>query len=242
MGALAVSCYPRALAYLLFTAVSVSPSGLASASGSSVGSVKLEAIQCLQGRSEAPQLSIAAASEYPNLHYVAADASIVQMQYGYYAVTDALPEGNYFFRLQSRHCFSYLQAAVLAGHTRALSIALNATKAGNGKMPFKLFDSENAVAGRLAIRPAVGWLVGPGGGKRVLDLQDDAYYIERVPPGRYALRFELHGSLQSEISLDVSDISPTQLVERDIDIATFRRNLGLISASGGTLKECGYCF
>lgn len=106
----------------------------------------------------------------------------------------------------------------------------------------KLFDSENAVAGALAVRPSAGWIVGANGTTRVLDLQDDAYYIERVPPGRYSLRFELHGSLQSEISLDLGTLSPTQLLERNVDIAAFRKNLGAILWPSGTLKKCSYCY
>jgi hypothetical protein len=237
---LRVSRYAHVLALLLLVTVPVSP--VASASASTPASVRLEAILCSEGRAEAPQLSIAPSSEYPSLHYVTTNASAEKITEGYYMVTSAVPQGNYFFQLQSRSCSGYLQAAVLAGRTRVLSMALHPARAKNGKLWIKLFDSENAVAGTLAIRPDVGWIVAAGGGKRVLDLQDDAYYIERVPPGKYTLRFELHGGLQSEIPLDISDISPTQLAERDVDIATFRKNLGLILAVGGTLKECDYCY
>lgn len=122
---------------------------------------------------------------------------------------DQLPQGNYFFQLRSTDCFSYFQAAILARHKRLLSVALARRIAGAvGGGMVKLFDSENAVAGALAVRPSAGWIVGANGSTRVLDLQDDAYYIERVPPGRYSLGFELHGSLQSEISLDLGTLSP----------------------------------
>jgi hypothetical protein len=106
----------------------------------------------------------------------------------------------------------------------------------------KLFGIENAVAGTLAVRPDVGWIVAGDGSKRVLDLQDGAFYIPRVYPGKYSLRFELHGGWQSEIDVNLSSISSTQLIELDIDLSTLRQNLGNILATGGTLKECGYCY
>jgi hypothetical protein len=215
---------------------------LAMAQVSANASVTFEVIQCPEGRAEAPQLSIAPASEYPTLRYADTDlASNRRLADGYYEITSDVPQGNYFFRLRSNHCSNYLQNAVLAGHKRILSIALHPTPR-IGQLSIKLFDSENAVTGTLAVRPDVGWIVTASGGTRVLDLQDGAYYIERVEPGKYTLRFELHGSLQSEIPLDLSGISPTQLREFDIDIATFRKNIGAISAHGGTFKDCGYCY
>ena len=232
---------------LLFLAPARPALGLASqptAAFSDFGTVTLEVIQCSQGRAEVPQLSIAPASEYPHLHYTIADrASVARLDDGYYAVMDQLPQGNYFFEIRSTGCFSYFQSAILAGHKRLLSVALARRVAGavGGGMA-KLFGSENAVAGVLAVRPSVGWIVAANGSTRVLDLQDGAYYIERVPPGRYSLRFELHGSLQSEISLDLRNFSPTQFLERDVDIATFRKNLGAILSPSGTLKKCSYCY
>jgi hypothetical protein len=234
---LLVAPFCLALATLLFA-----PSPSTEADVPPNASVTLEVIQCAQGRAEAPQLSIASASEYPNLHYAADSASAQRLGDGYYEVTGSLPQGNYFFQLQSSHCSDYLQAAVLSGHKRILSIALHTRNPGADKVYAKLFDSENAVSGTLAIRPNVGWIVGANGATRVLDLQDGAYYIERVEPGKYSLRFELHGSLQSEIPLDLSDISSKQSYEHDIDAATFRKNIGLILAHGGTLKDCSYCY
>ena|GEM_PF-3945236 len=75
-----------------------------------------------------------------------------------------------------------------------------------------------------------------------MDLQDGAFYIERVYPGKYSLRFELHGGWQSEIDVNLSSVSSTQLVERDLDLSTVRRNLGNILETGGTSKECDYCY
>jgi hypothetical protein len=215
---------------------------LALAEVSSDASVTFEVIQCAGGRTEAPQLSVAPASEYPNLRYIDTDlTSARRLADGYYEATSTVPQGNYFFRLRSNHCSNYLQNAVLSGHKRILSIALHPTPKA-GQLFTKLFDSENAVSGTLAVRPDVGWIVAANGATRVLDLQDGAYYIERVIPGRYILRFELHGSLQSEIPLDLSDMSPTQLYESDIGIATFRKNIGSILGAGGTLKDCSYCY
>jgi hypothetical protein len=205
-------------------------------------SLTFEVIQCAEGRTESPELYLAGASDYPNLRYAVADSvSVERIDDGYYRLTDSVPQGNYFFQLRSSHCSNYLQAAVLAEHRRVLSIALEPIP-GPGKFRVKLFDSENSVAGTLAVRPSVGWLVAANGATRVLDLQDGAYYIERVVPGKYSLRFELHGSLQSEITIDLSNISQAQLVNRDINASTFRKNIGTILARGTTLKDCSYCY
>lgn len=227
---------------LLFATSLFAPSSAAVADASANASMTLEVIQCAQGRTEAPQLSIALASEYPNLRY--APTKSVSAQHlgdGYYYSTYNVPQGNYFLRLQSDRCSGYLQAALLGGHKRALSIALEA-RPGTGKVSVKLFDSENSLCGTLVVRPSIGWMVAANGATRVLDLQDGAYYIERVLPGKYSLRFELHGSLQSEVSVDLSNISSTQLFERDVDAATFRKNIGWILPHGGTFKECSYCY
>jgi hypothetical protein len=92
------------------------------------------------------------------------------------------------------------------------------------------------------VRPSVGWIVAASGARRILDLQDGAYYIEPVEPGKYSLRFELHGGLQSEMPPDLSNISAKQFYEHDIDVAAFRKNIGLILAHGGRLKDCSYCY
>lgn len=103
-----------------------------------------------------------------------------------------------------------------------LSIALHENP-GPGKIDLELFGSENSVAGEIPVRAAVGWIVAASGATRALDLQDGAYYIDRVEPGRYSLRFELHGSLQSEMPLNLSEVLPTQLYRHDVDISTFRK-------------------
>ncbi|MFY9718867.1 MAG: hypothetical protein WAK16_04415 [Candidatus Cybelea sp.] len=209
--------------------------------GSDLASVTLQVIQCPLDRSEAPALSLAPAAAYPKLEYIGANASVQRAEEGYYLVTIAVAQGNYFFKLQSTHCSNYLQAAVLQGRSRTLSLPLF-TIAPKGRFNVKLFDSENALAGTLPVRPDVAWLVADGGGKRVLDLQDGAYYLDRLPPAKYKIRMELHGSYQSEIPLDLSRISPTQFVEHNLDMATIRKNLGKILASGDTLKDCEYCY
>jgi hypothetical protein len=211
----------------------------ASASPRELASLTFEVIQCPQGRSEVPRLFVAVGSEYPKLNYVATDAPVQKADDGYFVLTTKIAQGNYFYRLESEHCFNYTQDAVLGGHGRTLSIALYR------RMPRslgKFFGIENAVAGTLPVRPDVGWIVAADGSKRVLDLQDGAFYIERVYPGKYSLRFELHGGWQSEIDVDLSSVSSTQLVERDLDLSTVRQNLGNILATGGTLKECDYCY
>lgn len=212
----------------------------ASATPRDLASLSFDVIQCPQGRSEAPRLFVAAASEYPKLQYVEVDASVQRAADGYFILATNIRQGNYFYRVESEHCSNYTQDAVLNGHSRTLSMALFPR---TGSIVYsKLFGIENAVAGTLAVRPDVGWIVAGDGSKRVLDLQDGAFYIPRVYPGKYSLRFELHGGWQSEIDVNLSSISSTQLIELDIDLSTLRQNLGNILATGGTLKECGYCY
>lgn len=232
--------FSRSYTLLLVTQLLI-PTSSPAAGVAANASVTLEIIQCAQGREELPQLSVALASEYPSLRYVAELTPAQRIDDGYYKITASVPEGNYFFELRSKHCSNYLQASALRGHARILSIALHQNPRA-GELYLKLFSFENSVAGTIAVRPAVGWIVAANGTMRVLDLQDGAYYIERVPPGKYSLRFELHGSLQSEIPLDLSNLSSTQLYEYDIDAPTFRRNIGPILAHGGTLKDCSYCY
>jgi|SRR5580700_6854505 hypothetical protein len=59
-----------------------------------------------------------------------------------------------------------------------------------------------------------------------LNHEGDGYYIlsAEIPKGKYTIRLELHGSLQSEIDLDVSSLSPTQFVERNFDVSVIRNN------------------
>lgn len=223
--------------FTIGTAPSVSPNR------SGWSTLTFEVIQCLQGRTEVPRLFVAVASQYPRLQYAAADTTAQRANDGLFLLTTTIARGNYFFRVESDHCSNYTQDAVLGNHSRTLSMALFRRMPGdNGRSHIKMFGIENAVAGTLAVRPDVGWIVAADGSKRVLDLQDGAFYIPRVYPGKYTFRFELHGGLQSEVNVDLSSISSTQLIEWDIDLSTIRQNLGNILAAGGTLKECDYCY
>jgi hypothetical protein len=216
---------------------------VASASSRALAALTVEVVQCAAGRSETPRLAVATASEYPKLQYVGTDASVQKADDGYFILTTKIAQGNYFYRVGSEHCSNYTQDAILGGHSRTLSMALFPRMPGPiGGGHVKLFGIENAVAGTLAVRPEVGWLVAADGSRRVLDLQDGAFYIARVYPGRYSLRFELHGGWQSEIDLNLSSVSSTQLVERDLDLSTLRQNLGNILGTGATLKECDFCW
>jgi|HubBroStandDraft_2_1064218.scaffolds.fasta_scaffold03472_5 hypothetical protein len=204
--------------------------------------VRIEAIQCVEGRTEPPQLLVAPASGYPNLRYQPLLARVRELSEGYYEIVSSVAQGNYFFEVQSPHCSNSLQTAVLAGHERILSIALLPRLPIKFGGNLKLFSLENSVAGSLPVRPEVAYLVSESGAKRVLDLQDTEYYIDRVPPGKYAIRMEFHGGFQSEIPVDLTDISLNQLIVRDISIMDVRRHIGNISASGETLQKCAWCF
>lgn len=230
------------LAWLAFAVLALARLAAASPTSTDSGNVILQVIQCRLGVSEEPRVSIAPAAEWPKLQYAPANSSLVRADRGFFIVTVPLPQGNYFYQLDSEHCTGYTQAAVLAAHSRTLSLALM-TRGHYSKISYvKLIGIANAVAGTLAIRPDVGWIVSASGSKRVLDLQEGAFYVDRVYPGKYSLRFELHGGFQSEINVDLSSISSTQLVERDIDLLTFRQNLGNILKSGAALKECYWCY
>lgn len=199
----------------------------------------LQVVQCSDGRDELPSLEAADASTYPKLRYVTLPNTFKKIAAGLNVVTERMVTGNYFFRIRSRHCAGYFQAGVLAWHARTLSIALRGSCRLCG---IKLFSTENVVMGSLPITPSAGFIVDSGGHKRALDIQDGAYYIERVFPGRYVLRFELHGGFQSEIPLNVQDVGTSSKVQKDIDATTFRRNLGAILEDGSTLKSCFWCY
>jgi len=70
----------------------------------------------------------------------------------------------------------------------------SATALGEGVI--RVFSLENALAGTLPVRPNVAYLVSSTGSKRILE-QNGAYYIHRIPPGRYAMRMEFYGGFQA---------------------------------------------
>jgi hypothetical protein len=232
----------RALIVICFTAAFFSTVCFAQGHDDTAA-VLLQVIQCKTGQGQVPQLLVASASDYPKLKYQAYPARTQMIGNGYYQLNLNIMQGNYFFKVQSTDCANYLQAAVISGHRRSLSMPLfhrspKAAFEGN----LKLFDEENALAGTLPIRPEVAFIVAQGGGKRILDLQDGSYYIERIPPGKYTIRMEFHGGFQSELGVDLTNILPKQFVERDFDISEIRRHLGNILPSGATLQNCGWCY
>ena len=227
---------------LTVAALAVLGTPLASATSHEPASLSVQVIQCREGRSEVPRLLVADASAYPKLEYVGTDAFVQKADDGYFILATKIAQGNYFYRVESEHCSNYAQDAVLGGHSRTLSMVLYPRPGVHNRAHTKLFGIENAVAGTLPLRPDVGWIVAADGSKRVLDLQDGAFYIPRVYPGRYRLRLELHGGWQTEIGIDLSSVPSKQLVEHDLNLATIRQNIGNILANGNTLKECDYCY
>jgi hypothetical protein len=107
----------------------------------------------------------------------------------------------------------------------------------------KLFDEENALAGKLPVRPQVMYLAPQfqTGRRRVVDTQGDSYYIERVHPGKYTLTLQFHGGYQSELPIDLSGITSTELVKRDFGMRDIRSHIGNISPDGSTLPSRGWC-
>lgn len=162
----------------------------------------------------------------------AVNASAVKL--GFNTDEMMLPQGNYLISVSGLHCSRTIQASVISGKTRALSIATRTRD-------ISTYPNRNAIGGRLPFQPAAGWLVGQDGSKRVLDLQNAAYYLERVYPGKYELRFELHGGLRSEVPVDLSKIGYYQQVIRDVSADEFRKHLGPVLQDGTTLEQCEWC-
>lgn len=201
--------------------------------------VTVEAIQCPAGRAESPQLFVARAANYPNLHYVKEHARFLAAGTGLYKMTFGPLEGNYFLRVESDHCSGSVQTSFLSGQSRAISLALGERCALCNVVQFSF---ENALSGKLPIRPSVGFLVSASGSKRVMDIQGDAYYIDRIPPGKYTLRFELHGGLESEVPIDLTSIGSAGTTRFDVDFVTFKKHLGAILQNGRSKQECYWCF
>src|SRR6516162_9834256 len=95
------------LACLTVATLTVARLAASSAAPPDSGKVTLQVIQCSLGASEEPRLSIAPASEWPRLHYTAANASLVKTEGGLFIVDVTLPQGNYFYQLDSEHCTGY---------------------------------------------------------------------------------------------------------------------------------------
>jgi hypothetical protein len=205
--------------------------------------VIVQTLQCPGGVTEVPSIAAAPASEYPNLQYKDIDAEREAIGKAAYQLDLSLPQGNYFFRVQSQHCTQFFQTSVIDGHQRTMFAALvdrNPKAIGNGN--FKLFDLENALAGTVAVHPSAAFIVDAHGGKRVLDVQDGAYYIDRLSPGEYTIRLEMAGGGQSEISVDLSSLAASGFLRKDLGLVEIRRHLGVILQSGATRQACYWCF
>lgn len=211
-------------------------------SPASAAVANIQVMQCPKDLTEAPNVAIAPASTYPKLAFQSVNAVVRQEGSGYFVLSFEVASGNYFISVKSSHCFEQIQASLLGGHERALSMALfqkNPKAISQGHVV--TFSLENAVAGAMDVRPDVAWIVADDGRKRVLDIQDGAYYIERVTPGKYSVRMEFHSGVQSEVPLDLSQLSSAGYEVRAITVADIRKHLGTVLATGKTWEECYWC-
>lgn len=199
----------------------------------------IDAIQCAGGAAELPDVDVSPASLYPKLTYTRHVSQRIVNANGFNVLRLQLPGENYFVRVRSPHCSAEFQVGLISGKGRTVSVALTRRCALCG---VRLVSVENAVMGRLPVTPSVGYLVARDSTTtRILDIQDGAYYLERVPPGRYLLRFELHGGFQSEIPLDATRIGNKDALQFDITLHEFKCHLGSILKGGDTWNQHRWC-
>jgi hypothetical protein len=217
-------------------ALTLVPANAFSQSVPPLANVTLEVISCPKDRFQAPRVEVAPATLFQKRATFSAVQSRVQNPgIGYYRLSFALAQGNYLIRSESASCSSTIQAAVMALHQRAFSIALTE----NG---YSMVSLANAVMGVLPLTPALGYLRDSHGGKRYLDIQDRAFYLERVPPEKYSIVLEIHGGFQTILPLDASGLSTAGFIRRDIDIKEFREHLGEIYVNGSPDTSCYWCY
>lgn len=198
--------------------------------------ITLQVIQCPRDRFAAPELSVAPATLFRSHAQYATIRTVPQNpNVGFYIFNIDLDQGNYLMRVASQDCSQTLQVAVLSGHKRVISVALR-------QGAISLVSLANATMGLLPIQPAFGWLVGENGAERSLDIQDQAFYLERVPPGHYILRLELHGGYESEIPIDLTGLTTDNYIRHDIGLGEFRKHLGNILATGKATQDCYWCY
>lgn len=197
--------------------------------------VTIYVVQCPADRNSPPTLEIGtAALTLAAAHFAAAPATVAPIGDGIYKVTLTAPEGNRAFRVSSGHCSQIVESGLIAGHSRELSAAT---------LPkvMRLFSFANGIAGLLPVPAESAFLVSQNGSRRYVEVQDGAYYLQRVPPEKYTLLLELHGGFRSAIPLDLTKAAETGLIRNDIGITEFRKHLGEILASGGTEESCYWC-
>jgi hypothetical protein len=124
-----------------------------------LATVQLQTIQCRNGPLEIPKLFVAPAAEYPHLKYQLVRTAVDQIAIGYHECEVSLRQGNYFLKVTSDSCSNYVQASLLAGHERVLSMPLfRRVPTAPFECNVKLLSEENALAGTLPVRPQVAYL------------------------------------------------------------------------------------
>lgn len=194
----------------------------------------IEVIQCPIDRAEAPSIQIASVNESAPLFHQA-KASTAKIEDGFYKLVVSAPVGNVALRLRSKHCNAELQIGTMADRTRTLSVAL-------APSVIVLRSIRNALMGTMPVSPDVAYLVSAAGNRRVIDIQDGAYYLERVLPGKYRLLMELNGGFQADIPMDLTGTDSFSAIRRDLDIRMIREHLGGILLDGHTLEKCLWCY
>jgi hypothetical protein len=208
----------------------------APAVGPSLGaSAVVEAIACSVDRGQAPIVSTSSATEFPAMKYERRDASVASDSPDFYRISFSIPEGNYFLKVQTKHCRATVQAGFVAGRSRVVTVALARSIA-------RMFWLENSVAGGMPLRPVAVLLVSPDGKKRNVDVQGNEYYVERVTPGQYIMRVQFHDGLQSDIPVDWSDLTKTGMYQYDISLKSIRDHLGTILKDEATYEKCLWCY
>jgi len=143
-----------------------------------------------------------------------------------YRVSLYLRPGHYLLHVQSGVCSRTFPISVLRSMPRTLSITTDPQNVVD-------FTSRRAIAGVLPIPASNVWLLTDRGGKRALNLDNQAFYGENIPPLKYTLRIEIE-DLRADITVDMTASKDGTIFIPSIGYGTIRDHLGYAIANGKT--------
>lgn len=168
-----------------------------------------------------------------NASYIQLKRSAEAVSPGTFLVTFFAPPGHERVRVSTTHCRRTLPLSVLPDRQRHITVALDAD--------ISTYFHRSSLAGQMPVPVDSIALISSFGVQRILNVDDSAYYIERVAPGKYLLRLFLTGGLQSDIPIDTTHAPDGSLIRHDITMQEIRQHLGSALASGGTQQDCYWC-
>lgn len=189
------------------------------------GVLRLQVVSCAEGMGERPGVAIAPAAQWPHMKYRPTASRVADNGNGVEILDVPVRQGNWFVRVQTPHCARSVQAGVLAGHTRTVAIVLgrNCKLCGVG-----MYVYTNVLMGTLPLSAPTIYLYADGR-RRVLDVQDGAFYLEGVPPVKAVLQIQFQQGEDVRVDVDLRHIGQSGVVIQPVDLGTIRKSIAPIN-------------